>query len=155
MLPDMLFFCCRATKNRTGGDYATYSYTNLQGPTGSNMSSNIKIKLTCEHCAQEFIARTTVTRFCSDNCAKRNYKKRIKDNKIKNALVREHEKKLFDPNISLKEFISIKEAELLLGASRWTIYKLIESKKILAAKLGTRTIIQKKSINELFMLGKP
>jgi excisionase family DNA binding protein len=118
------------------------------------MSSNIKIQLSCEHCAQEFIARTTVTRFCSDNCAKRNYKKRIKENKIKNALIREHEKKQFDPNISLKEFISIKEAELLLGASRWTIYKLIESKKIVAAKLGSRTIIQKQSINDLFMLSK-
>ena len=46
------------------------------------MSSNIKITRICQHCGQEFIAQTTVTRYCGDNCAKRAYKARIKKQKI-------------------------------------------------------------------------
>ena len=46
------------------------------------MSSNIRISKICQHCGQEFVAKTTVTKFCSDNCAKRNYKKRKREEKI-------------------------------------------------------------------------
>jgi hypothetical protein len=46
------------------------------------MSSNIRIVKTCEFCKNEFIAKTTVTKCCSDSCAKRFYKLQIRDNKI-------------------------------------------------------------------------
>ena len=39
------------------------------------MSSNIFVQRICEECGNEFTARTTVTRFCGDRCAKRAYKK--------------------------------------------------------------------------------
>ena len=42
------------------------------------MSSNIAIQRICQHCGKEFTARTTVTQYCSDDCAKRAYKARIK-----------------------------------------------------------------------------
>uniref|UniRef100_UPI0028B10B01 hypothetical protein n=1 Tax=Sphingobacterium multivorum TaxID=28454 RepID=UPI0028B10B01 len=41
------------------------------------MSSNIKIKKICQQCGQEFIARTTVTKYCGDNCAKKAYKVKV------------------------------------------------------------------------------
>ncbi|WP_431218056.1 hypothetical protein ACQ86N_02235 [Puia sp. P3] len=42
------------------------------------MSSNIRLKRVCEHCGKVFTAKTTVTKFCSDECAKKNYKLRQK-----------------------------------------------------------------------------
>lgn len=47
------------------------------------MSSNIKIKKNCQHCGQEFIARTTVIKYCGDYCAKKAYK-------AKNAAIMQH-----------------------------------------------------------------
>jgi hypothetical protein len=40
------------------------------------MSSNIRVNKICEFCNSLFVARTTVTRFCGDVCAKRAYKAR-------------------------------------------------------------------------------
>jgi len=40
------------------------------------MSSNIEIERICQHCDKDFIAKTTVTKYCSDDCAKRAYKAR-------------------------------------------------------------------------------
>lgn len=42
------------------------------------MSSNISITRICQHCGNEFTAKTTVTKFCGDQCAKRDYKLRRK-----------------------------------------------------------------------------
>ena len=49
------------------------------------MSSNIKVQRICQHCGNEFTARTTVTQYCSDTCSKRAYKARIKAAKIESS----------------------------------------------------------------------
>jgi hypothetical protein len=46
------------------------------------MSSNIKITRICQHCGHEFVAKTTVTKYCDKTCAKRAYKARIKKQKV-------------------------------------------------------------------------
>ncbi|MDG1433269.1 MAG: hypothetical protein P8Q41_04635, partial [Saprospiraceae bacterium] len=46
------------------------------------MASSIRINKICQHCGNEFIAKTTVTKYCGDNCAKRAYKARKKAEKI-------------------------------------------------------------------------
>jgi hypothetical protein len=46
------------------------------------MSSKIEIQKICECCGKEFIAKTTVTRFCGHTCASKSYKERKKANKI-------------------------------------------------------------------------
>ena len=43
------------------------------------MSSNIHIPKTCQFCGKAFIARTTVTKYCGNSCAKKAYKKRKRD----------------------------------------------------------------------------
>ncbi|HBH06588.1 MAG TPA: DNA-binding protein, partial [Flavobacteriales bacterium] len=40
------------------------------------MSSNMRIPKICQECGSDFIAKTTVTQYCSDRCSKRAYKKR-------------------------------------------------------------------------------
>lgn len=46
------------------------------------MSSNIKISRMCLCCGTEFIARITVTKFCSHKCASKDYKRRQREKKI-------------------------------------------------------------------------
>jgi len=57
------------------------------------MSSNIRVLRICKLCGEEFIAKTTVTKFCGDRCAKRAYKARKKDEKI-GASIAESQKEL-------------------------------------------------------------
>ena len=136
-----------------GRNLATYSYK-LQhvATTGNKMSSNIRLQKTCQHCGNRFTAKTTVTQFCSDTCAKRAYKQRKRDEKIEVAIKEETEKAMYNPAISQKEFLTVDEACQLINASRWTIYRLIDKGELKAGKLGRSTRIPRTAINELFKL---
>lgn len=116
------------------------------------MSSNIRFKKICQHCGNHFIAKTTVTQFCSDTCAKRAYKLRKRNEKIKVVIKEETGKPLYNPTIAQKEFLTVEEACQLINASRWTIYRLIEKGDLKAGKLGRSTRIPRAAINELFKL---
>ena len=114
------------------------------------MSSNIRIEKTCLFCGKTFTAKTTVTQFCSPLCSKKSYKKRKREGKILNAIEREKVQIPFNPIVKEKEFLSIEETCQLLGASRWTIYRLIADSKLPAIKIGRRTIIKRSNIDNLF-----
>ena len=116
------------------------------------MSSNIRLQKTCQFCGERFTAKTTVTQFCSDDCAKRAYKKRKRDEKVEAAIKQETERTLYNPTISQKEFLTIDEACQLINASRWTIYRLIDKGELKAGKVGRNTRIPRTAINELFKL---
>lgn len=131
------------------------------------MSSNIKIPKFCDHCGKAFIAQKTTTQFCGHPCASRAYKKRKREEKV-NAEFKNQQSKivtaspvvvtetLSNPiagnhtNLREKEFLSILEVATLLGASRWTIQRMIKSNRLPVAKLGSRTIIKRASIDNLF-----
>lgn len=115
------------------------------------MSSNIRIKRICQYCEEEFVARTTVTKFCGDNCAKRAYKARKRAEKVE-ASNQETKKKIERPIIEIqaKEFLTIKETCQLLGLSRTTVWRAIKQERIKTAKFGTRVIIRKNDLHELF-----
>jgi excisionase family DNA binding protein len=129
---------------------ATSSYIQLHKATF--MSSNIRLEKTCNFCGNHFTAKTTVTQFCSDNCAKRAYKQRKRSAKIETAIQEEKQKVTasFNPVVVQKDFLSIDETCQLLGASRWTIYRLIDKGQLKAGKLGSRTIISRVAIDNLF-----
>lgn len=120
------------------------------------MSSNIKISKICEHCGKEFIAKTTVTRFCSAQCSKTSYKKRKREGQIGHAIEKVNKTKLLNQHelnleaIKQKDFLSIKEAYTILGVSERTFYRLLKDKTIKSTKVGSRTIIKRTSINALF-----
>ena len=116
------------------------------------MSSNIKVQKICEYCRNEFTARTTVTRTCSDNCAKRLYKQKQREAKIEKAT---NETRLIKampaPEIQAKEFLTIRDAALLLNCSIRTAYRLIERGNIRAVNLSERkTLIKRSEIDKLF-----
>jgi excisionase family DNA binding protein len=119
------------------------------------MSSNIRVQRICQYCEKEFTARTTVTRFCSDNCAKRAYKARIKAVKIEGSdkqtiIIKSR------PINELKEkpILKPKEAAILLGCSVRTVYRLIDNNSIQAKNLGERlTRIKASEIHKLLSDG--
>ena len=116
------------------------------------MSSNIKIPKVCEHCKETFIAKTTVTRFCSTNCAGKAFKNR-KSKELLESVQMEEYRKSVGINMELiqtKEFLSIKEACLLLGVSRMSLHRYIKNKTITTHKLGGKVIIKKQALTKLF-----
>ena len=128
---------------------ATRSNKQLQQAT---MSSNIRIEKTCEVCGVKYIAKKTITRSCSLNCARLLYKRTKRNEKIEAAIRKETIVKPFNPTISQKEFLTINEACQLINASRWTIYRLIDKGELKAGKVGRNTRIPRTAINELFKL---
>ena len=115
------------------------------------MSSNIRIRRICEQCGNEFEARTTVTKTCSDNCAKRAYKARQRMAKV--AVSNEQTRRIIVKpieDIRAKENLNIADASKLLGVSRWTIWRAISAGNLYAVKLGRRTLIRRSDIDRLF-----
>lgn len=114
------------------------------------MSSNIRIIRKCAHCEKEFTARTLKTIYCSHKCNQRHYKQRKREEKLESALKKDNEPKLYTETLNIKQFLSIDETALLLGASKRTIYRLIADGTIKPGKLGARTIIKRLAIDKLF-----
>jgi excisionase family DNA binding protein len=115
------------------------------------MSSNIRVKRICEQCGNEFEARTTVTKTCSDTCAKRAYKARQRTAKV--TVSNEQTRRIIAKpiiDIRAKEHLNIADTSKLLGVSRWTIWRAIGSGNLHAVKLGRRTLIRRSDIERLF-----
>lgn len=117
------------------------------------MSSNIEIERVCEYCKQLFKAKTTATRYCSHQCNSRGYKANVKGLKIKlsNIETKNTTTSAID-FINAKEYLSIRDARVLIGISTRSLYRLIKNKQLHIDKIGTRTIIQRREINKLFKI---
>lgn len=116
------------------------------------MSSNIEIQKYCEHCSKLFTAKTTVTRYCSDDCAKRAYKARKRAEKINSAIVevKKIEQKPIE-DLRQREFLTVTQVSKLIGCSRQNVYKLINAGKLKATNiLEKKTIVQRSDIDSLF-----
>lgn len=116
------------------------------------MSSNILVQRICKNCNLEFTAKTRVTKYCSNNCAKNAWRKRKQAEKVKLSN-RRTRKKLAIEKIATKdkEFLSVNEVALLLNCTNRTIYNLINTKKLEATNLGSRvTRIKRSNLDKLF-----
>ena len=116
------------------------------------MSSNIEIERICQHCNKDFIAKTTVTRYCSDDCAKKAYKARKRAEKIgvSVAEIQQIRQKPIE-DLKAREFLTVKNVAQLLNCSVRSVYCYIENGKIKATNIGQRLIRVKRSeIDKLF-----
>ncbi len=113
------------------------------------MSSNIKIQRVCKHCGDEFTARTTVTKFCSHQCSKRNWKKRNREKKIENS-EQETIQTLSLPieKIKANDFYTLAEVAKLIRICRTTLFKIIKSGDLKTIKIISKTIIAKKDLED-------
>jgi excisionase family DNA binding protein len=107
------------------------------------MSSNMRIVKICESCQSEFVAKTTVTQCCSDSCAKRLYKVKKRNEaisrvKLETEIKRKPEVFITEDQIRViqaKDWLTLKEAALLLNVSpltlrRWTLAGRVKSEKM-------------------------
>ena len=115
------------------------------------MSSNIRVNKICEFCDSLFVARTTVTRFCGDVCAKRAYKARKRseainesDIKTKKYVVESLDKLLMKP------YLNKQEASNILGVSTRTLDRLNKKRVISYHYVGRRVIINRDELLNSF-----
>jgi excisionase family DNA binding protein len=116
------------------------------------MSSNISVYRICGFCGFEFVAHKTTTKYCSLKCSSKDYKRRLKNQKIECSNLQTIKIKN-QPLINLKdkEFLNVKQLALLLGFSIKTVYRLINAKTINTYNFSKRkTLIKKSDINALF-----
>jgi excisionase family DNA binding protein len=121
------------------------------------MSSNIKVQRICQHCGKEFTARTTVTQYCGDKCAKAAYKAKLRAEKVE-ASNKETQRIKTQPieAIQVKEFLTVREVATLLNCSPRTVYYFIENGSIEAVNLGQRiTRVKREALNKLFKQPQP
>jgi excisionase family DNA binding protein len=116
------------------------------------MSSNIRIIRICQFCGREFEARTTVTKTCSDPCAKRLYKQKQKAAKIERSNIETQAIKLKPiEDLKAKEFLTVKDMAKILNCSIRTAYSIIERGSIKAVNISQRkTLIKRSEIDKLF-----
>lgn len=107
------------------------------------------------YCGEDFIAKTTVTKYCSHKCNSRDYKKKVKELKIKvanietNNVIKEHIK---HPNINNKEVLSVKDLCLFAGISRNTIYRLFKDELLTPIKIRNRVFITREEVKKVFKI---
>lgn len=121
------------------------------------MSSNIKVQRICQHCGNQFTARTTVTKYCGDTCAKRAYKARLRAIKVQKSN-NETQKIIEQPIQELKsrEFLSVTQVAKLIGCSRQNVYNLINTGRLKATNiLIKKTIIKRSDLDLLFNPTQP
>jgi len=108
------------------------------------MSSNIRTQRVCQFCNREFTAKTTVTKYCGDTCAKKAYKARKRKEKIERSNI-ETKKIISAPLevINSKEYLTLNDTCKLLSVSRWTIWRRIKDDELKASKIGSRIIIKR------------
>ena len=116
------------------------------------MSSNIRIESTCDFCGEKFIAKTLRTRYCSHICNSRDYKKKLKDKKLKGEVKNRKDNEISKDLEALrnKEYLSARDAAVLVGCSTKTIYRLLNDGTIKGVNLSKRlTRINKKSLDRI------
>jgi excisionase family DNA binding protein len=116
------------------------------------MSSNIKVERICQHCGNEFTARTTTTLYCSHRCNSAAYKAKIRTGKVE-VSNKETQRIKTQPieELKAKEFLTVRDIATLLNCSVRSVYYYIESGTIRATNLGQRiTRVKRSELDKLF-----
>ncbi|MBG6111688.1 excisionase family DNA binding protein [Flavobacterium sp. CG_9.10] len=122
------------------------------------MSSNMAIPKICSYCGKTYIAKTTMTRYCSLKCNSRHYKQKVKDDKIQLSLLQQQQtmqslqtSQTANPDsLSNKGYLCVQDAAELIGVSRWTINRMIKRGELQIHKFGRKKIIERSQIDKLF-----
>ena len=121
------------------------------------MSSKLQVQRICQHCGNEFIARTTTTLYCSHRCNSAAYKQKVRAGKVEqsNKQTQQIKTQPFE-ELKAKEFLTVREVARLLNCSVRSTYYYIESGTIKAVNLGQRiTRVKRSDIDKLFEQPQP
>ena len=114
----------------------------------------MRIKKVCQHCGDIFTAQTTITKYCSLQCAQRAYKIRLKESKMDEAakktkadLLVQHQPLGNNATTQvMKELVNIKELSVITSLSERTLFRLIKDKKFPKMKVGKRLVFNKDTV---------
>jgi excisionase family DNA binding protein len=121
------------------------------------MSSNLRIVKICAFCKQEFIARKTTTETCSDPCAKRLYKVKLREKAISRAKIETEIKRKPDTYITeeqvkaiqAKEWLTLVEAALLLNVSPLTLRRWVLAGRVKSEKVGRKHAFRREDLRKI------
>lgn len=118
------------------------------------MSSNITITRKCQYCNNAFEAKTLYTRYCSKTCNSRDYKNKIRENRIAVATLKKSPMQIVQDQLNIdtipqKPYLNISEAANYLGVSKRTVERLISTGQIKVVKLLRRVLITKQTLDNL------
>lgn len=114
------------------------------------MSSNLQITKKCAHCGRSFVARTTVTRFCSTSCNGKAYKAQKRAPQTLPQPKRAPKGRRTLEELCQKELLTISETARYLGVSRPTVYGYLERNELSSIRLGEKTFISRPHLLALF-----
>ncbi|MDW5288158.1 helix-turn-helix domain-containing protein [Formosa sp. PL04] len=105
------------------------------------MSINLEVQRICESYKVVFIAKTTKTKYCSLRCNSRHYKEKTRSQKITISNKESVKTATIELQIlKLKEFLTVKEASVLLNCSKRSVYSYIKSDSIISNNFGQRLL---------------
>ena len=117
------------------------------------MSSNLLLKKVCQHCGSIFTAKTTVTKFCSDDCAKKNYKLRKKqeavelsNNETKASILKSPVYVDAETSSVQQELVDIKILSAVTSIGERTLYRLIKDPHFPKIRIGRNILFHKKTV---------
>ena len=118
------------------------------------MSSYIRIERVCKFCNSKFIARTTMTQYCSNKCSSKAYKQAARHDKIEIAKVEASitgkvRTTINFPMLAGKELLTITEASALLNITHVTLRRWIKENRIQTSRIGKKHLIKRSHIDEL------
>lgn len=104
--------------------------------------------LKCKFCNSQFTTFNIRALYCSTLCANKASKRRVKERQQK-----ELENKQLQSNkieLSQKEFLSINDTATLIGVSRSTVYRYINTGELKASRIGKRILLKASDLDLLF-----
>lgn len=116
------------------------------------MSSKIHVKRLCEYCENEFIACTTVTRFCNSPCNKKAYKKKLREDKIVASNLETEYRQVQERQANLdRPVMTVKQIADGLGIYLKAACRLINAGKLDASNFSIRmTWITREIVQQFF-----
>lgn len=119
------------------------------------MSSNIRIKRVCQFCKQTFVAKTFSTKYCSHSCNSKDYKRKLKEERISvvnkevqiEKIIKKSPKEEFNVELLYqKPYLNIAEVCILLNISDSTIRKYLKNGLLPSLRIGKKHIIKKSDL---------
>jgi hypothetical protein len=124
------------------------------------MSTNIRIRKICEHCKASFIAQQYRTKFCSLDCAQKNYKQRARDAKMaeavdavkQSATSQANTPQPYSPSAPYpdKDLLTLRELSMTASISERTLFRLLKVKDFPAIRIGKRLLFHKPTVLQYF-----
>ncbi|TWF33696.1 excisionase family DNA binding protein [Chitinophaga polysaccharea] len=116
------------------------------------MSSNIRLNKVCQHCQQEFVAKTMLTRYCSHVCNRKAYKQTKREEKLKSAIDNVSVRSITAPpatswrRLDDKPLLNLKEAAQVLNISPLTLRRWLKEGRVSSNRIGKKHLFKKQDL---------